>query len=44
MELVKEHFGENAITHRLFGTIDDIDVELHIILSCLDVSLGDWPP
>ena len=38
MDLVKQMYGESALSHRLFGTIDDIDVELNIDVGFLDVS------
>ena len=38
MEMVKQMYGENALSPRLFGTIDDIDIELNINMNFLDVS------
>ena len=40
MDLVKQMYGESALSHRLFGTIDDIDIELNIDVGFLDVSNG----
>ena len=40
MDFVKQMYGESALSHRLFGTIDDIDIELNIDVGFLDVSNG----
>ena len=40
MDLVKQMYRESALSHRLFGTIDDIDIELNIDVGFLDVSNG----
>ena len=37
MDNVLELYGEDSLTYRNFGGLDDIDVELHIALNFLDV-------
>lgn len=39
MEMVKIVYGDSAINERLFGTIDDLDVELNINMNFLEVKL-----
>ncbi|XP_068131855.1 protein mono-ADP-ribosyltransferase PARP6 isoform X1 [Hyperolius riggenbachi] len=36
IEAVKEIYGENAVSVREYGTIDDADIDLHINISFLD--------
>ena len=37
MDNVLEIYGENSLTFRNFGGLDDIDIELHLDLHFLDV-------
>ncbi len=39
MAIVENLYGTNAINHRMFGTIDDIDIELNVNMGFLDVSI-----
>ena len=36
IEAVKEVYSENSVSIREYGTIDDVDVDLHITISFLD--------
>ncbi|KAG8507435.1 Protein mono-ADP-ribosyltransferase PARP6 [Galemys pyrenaicus] len=38
IEAVKEIYSENSVSIREYGTIDDVDIDLHINISFLDVS------
>lgn len=38
IEAVKEIYSENSVSVREYGTIDDVDIDLHINISFLDVS------
>ncbi|KAB1257357.1 Poly [ADP-ribose] polymerase 6 [Camelus dromedarius] len=38
IEAVKEIYSENSVSIREYGTIDDVDVDLHVNISFLDVS------
>ena len=40
MAIVENLYGQNAINHRMFGTIDDIDIELNVNMAFLDVSIN----
>ena len=39
MEQVGKHYGTDAVTCRTFDTLGDIDVELHIDVSFLEVRM-----
>ncbi|XP_072348981.1 protein mono-ADP-ribosyltransferase PARP6 isoform X10 [Scyliorhinus torazame] len=40
IEAVKEIYGENSVSVREYGTIDDVDVDLHINMSFLDEEIA----
>ncbi|XP_069758764.1 protein mono-ADP-ribosyltransferase PARP6-like isoform X2 [Narcine bancroftii] len=40
IEAVKEIYGENIVSVREYGTIDDVDVDLHINISFLDEEIA----